>query len=246
MALPTTREEFKQLCLRQLGKPVIDIEVADEQVEDAIDLALEYYADYHYDATDKEYYKILVTEQMKSDRYVIMPENIIGVVKIFPVSTLNSSAPLFNVNYQIIANDLLSFGTVQMVPLYETMTHIALIEQLLVGQQPIRYSRHMNRLYIDMDWNKVATGQYLVAECYKVIDPNIFIDVWKDRWLIKYTTAQIKKLWGNHLKKYSGMALPGGVNFNGQIIYDEAIAEILQMEADMIQKYALPVVDMIQ
>ena len=102
MALPSTREEFKELCLRQLGKPVIDIEVADEQIEDCIDLCLEYYVDYHYDATEKEYYKILVTDQMKIDKFIILPDNIIGVVKVFPPTSNSSSGNLFSFDYQIL------------------------------------------------------------------------------------------------------------------------------------------------
>ena len=52
MAIPATRKEFKDYCLRRLGSPVIDINVDDQQVEDRIDEALLYYRDYHYDGTE--------------------------------------------------------------------------------------------------------------------------------------------------------------------------------------------------
>ena len=45
----TTRQQFKDYCLRRLGFPVIDINIDDDQVEDRIDDALQYWQDYHFD-----------------------------------------------------------------------------------------------------------------------------------------------------------------------------------------------------
>ena len=53
MAIASSRTSFKDYCLRRLGSPVIQVNVADEQVDDRIDDALEYYRDYHYDAVEK-------------------------------------------------------------------------------------------------------------------------------------------------------------------------------------------------
>jgi hypothetical protein len=125
------------------------------------------------------------------------------------------------------------------------MTHIQFLEQMLVGRQPIRYNRYKNRLYIDMDWNIVTSGDYIVAEAYEVIDPDTYIKVWSDRWLQKFATCLIKQQWGNNLKKYSGMTMPGGIKFNGQQIYDEANQEREKMEQDMITGYSLPVTDLV-
>jgi hypothetical protein len=125
------------------------------------------------------------------------------------------------------------------------MEHLALITQLLVGQKPIRYSRHRNRCHIDMDWDTVNVGEYLLIRGYEVVDPEQFIDVYKDQWLLRYATALIKQQWGANLTKFTGMQLPGGVMFNGQKIYDDATAEIERMRLEMINTYSLPVLDMI-
>ena len=61
MAIPSSRNELKEHCLRRLGKPVVDINVDDEQVEDRIDEALLYYRDYHFDGTERVYVKHQVT-----------------------------------------------------------------------------------------------------------------------------------------------------------------------------------------
>jgi hypothetical protein len=120
------------------------------------------------------------------------------------------------------------------------MTHVQLLEQLLVGEQPIRYNRHTNKLYIDMDWGILLEGQYVIVEAYEVIDPAVYTDAWSDRWLLRYATILVKRQWGNNTKKFGNMKMPDGTIFNGQKIYDEAISEIKMLEDEMINSYSLP------
>jgi hypothetical protein len=246
MAVPSTRAQFKEMCLRRLGKPVIEINVDDDQVEDRIDEALRYYWDYHFDGSDRIYYKHILTDEDKVNKYITLPENINGAVRIFPVGgALMNTMNLFNIRYQIALNDLYTLTSISLVPYFMAMSHIAMIEELLVGQQPIRYNRHKDRCYIDMDWTLMPTDSYIIIEAYEVVDPEVWTDAWGDRWLAQYTTALIKRQWGNNLKKFDNMQMPGGLSFNGQKIYDEAIEEINQMEKEMISGYSLPVMDMI-
>lgn len=246
MAVPTTRNEFKEYCLRKLGKPVIEINVDDDQVEDRIDESLKYYYDYHFDGSEKVYYKHLVTEQNKTDKYITLPENIIGAVRVFPIGgMITGSRDLFNIQYQIALNDLYTLTSVSMVPYYMTMMHLNLIQEILVGQQPIRYNRHTDKLYIDMEWDRIKAGEYLLVEAYEVIDPSTYTDAWGDRWLQEYATAKIKYQWGTNLTKFSGLQLPGGVQFNGEKIMDDAKAQLEKLEDEMINSYSLPVMDMI-
>ena len=228
-----------------MGKPVIEINVDDDQVEDRIDESLKYYYDYHFDGTERIYYKHQITASNVSDKYIILPENIIGAVRIFNIGDPMVSNNLFDIRYQIALNDLYTLTSVSMIPYYMMFQHIQHMEQLLVGQQPIRYNRHMNRLFVDMDWNKVNVGNFLIVEAYQVVDPETYTDVWGDRWLSLYTTALIKKQWGSNLTKFSGLQLPGGVQFNGDKIYNDAVNEIEAMEKEMSSSYSLPAYDMI-
>jgi hypothetical protein len=245
MAVPSSRADFKEYCLRKLGKPVIEINVDDDQVDDRIDEALLYYADYHFDGTEKQYYKYQVTQTDITNKYITLPENIIGAVSIFPVGQGLNTNNLFNIRYQIALNDLYTLTSVSMVPYYMALTHIQYLEQLLVGQQQIRYNRHTNKFYVDMDWNIINIGDYLIIEAYQVVDPTTYTNVWGDRWLSRYATALIKQQWGTNMKKFQGMLLPGGLTFNGQQIYNEATEERKELEAEMITSYSLPVTDMI-
>ena len=245
MAVPTTRSDFKEYCLRKLGKPVIEINVDDDQVDDRVDEALLYYADYHFDGSEKTYYKYQVTQTDITNKYITLPENIIGAVSIFPVGQGLNTNNLFNIRYQIALNDLYTLTSVSMVPYYMALTHIQFLEQMLVGQKQIRYNRHTNKFYVDMDWNIINVDDYLIIEAYMVVDPTTYSNVWGDRWLSRYATALIKQQWGSNIKKYQGMLLPGGLTFNGQQIYTEATEEIKQLEAEMITSYSLPVTDMI-
>lgn len=239
------RVGFKEYCLRDLGKPVININVDDLQVEDRIDEALRYYFDYHFDGSQKIYYKHQVTDQDKTNGYITLPENIMGVVKIFDLSSAYNTSSLFDVRYQFAMNDMWLLTSASMAPYVMAMEHLQFMESILIGKVPLRYNRHVNKLYLDMDWNKINTGSYLIVEAYEIVDPAVFADVWDDRWLKEYCTALIKRQWGNNLKKFEGMEMPGGVKFNGQRIYDEAINEIEKLRHEMINSYSLPASDMI-
>ena len=61
MATPASRDDFKEYCLRALGKPVIQINVDDDQLEDRLDEALRVYQQFHYDAIVKTYMNHEVT-----------------------------------------------------------------------------------------------------------------------------------------------------------------------------------------
>jgi hypothetical protein len=246
MATPTTKATFKEYCLRKLGKPVIEINVDDDQVDDRVDEALRYWYDYHFDGSERIYYKHAITETDVENKYITLPENIIGAVSIFSMGDPSiRSDDLFNIRYQIALNDLYTLTNVSLVPYYMVMEHLALMNELLVGKQPIRYSRHKDRLYVDMDWNTVAVGEFLLVEAYEVVDPEVYTDAYNDRWLQNYATTLIKEQWGSNLTKFTGMTLPGGVQFNGEKIYDDAVAERRKLEDEMISSYSLPVLDMI-
>ena len=122
--------------------------------------------------------------------------------------------------------------------------NIRFIEEMLIGKQPLRYNRHINRLYIDMDWNKVSADDYIIAEAYKKVDPGTYTDVYNDRWLQRYVTCLFKVQWGSNLTKFTGMQLPGGVQFNGDQILQQGLDEKLKLEDEMITSYSLPVHDM--
>ena len=246
MAVPTDRASFKEYCLRKLGKPVLEVNVDDDQVDDRVDESLRYYWDYHFDGTDKIYYKHAITGTDKTNQYITLPENIVGAVRVFPIGDPSiRSDDMFNIRYQIALNDLYTLTAYSMVPYFMAMQHLSLISEMLVGQQPMRYNRHKDRLYIDTKWDNYDTGDFILIEAYEVVDPDTFSDVWGDRWLQNYCTEKIKYQWGSNLTKFTGMVLPGGVQFNGEKIINDSQQAIEKMEAEMILHYSLPVSDMI-
>lgn len=245
MAQPTTRDQFREWCLRKLGKPVIEINVDQDQVEDRIDEALAYYWDYHFDGTEKMYVKYQMTQNDLNNGYITVPENVIGVVNLFPIAGNLTGSGIFSATYQFVLNNLHDFVNYDMINYYMSFQHLAFMQEILSGRQPIRYNRHQNKLYIDMNKDKINVGEFIVYECYQVVDPATYADVWKDRWLQNYATAKIKYQWGANLTKFIGMNLPGGVQFNGEKILNDADEEIKKMELEMLSSYSLPITDMI-
>jgi len=244
MAYPTTKAQFKEHCLRRLGKPVIEINVDEDQVDDRVDEAIDYYWDFHYDGIEQCYYKWQITEQNKTDRYLTVPENIVGVVDLFDIGDATSTNNLFNIRYQIALNDLYDLSRYELVPYYMNFQNIRMIEEILVGKQTFKYNKHANQLHIEMDWNRINAGDYIIAKAYKIMNPETYADVYKDRWLLRYASALIKKQWGTNLTKFEGMQLPGGLTFNGGKIYDDAVAEIDKLEEE-IRTLQYPPEDMI-
>jgi len=246
MAIPKSREEFKEYCLRALGKGTISIEVTEEQIDDRIDESLKFYWDYHFDGTAEVYYRHQVSESDRINGYITLPENILGAVEVFPLGDPSiSSNDLFNIQYQIALNDLYTLTSVSLLPYYMTMEHLSLIKEILVGRIALRYERHKNCLHLDMDWGKVRADQFLMVKAYQVIDPDVYSDVWGDRWLQNYTTQKIKYQWASHLTKYTNANLAGSIQVNGERMLNDSETKIKELEDEMIVSYSLPVTDMV-
>jgi hypothetical protein len=246
MAIIASRQAFKDYILRRLGAPVIEINVDNEQVEDRVADALLKFRDYHFDGTEHVYLSYLITQQDIENKYVTLPEDIIGVTRIFDLNDSYNAMNLFNIRYQLHLNELFNISSVSVTPYVVAMRHIEFLEEVFVGKKPIRFNRHTDKLYVDMIWNEdVLPGQYMIIDCYRTINPETYPDVWDDPWLKDYATQLVKRQWGENLKKFEGMNLPGGITFNGQKIWEEANQKIDEMEQRLITDYSLPVTDMI-
>ena len=245
---PANRTEFKDYCLRRLGFPVIDINIDDDQIEDRIDDALQYWQDYHFDGTQKVYYIKAIDQNDIDNKYLDLTEardsgnnalDIIGVTRIFPVQDSQATISMFDLRYQLRLNELYDFTSASYINYTLTMQHLRSLELLFSGEVPIRFQRHMQRLYIDWAWGKseAPVGTVVIAEAYANIDPSIYAKVWNDRWLKEYATELIRKQWGSNLKKFGGIQLPGGVVLNGDKIYEDAEEEIRRLEQEMENNY---------
>ena len=266
MAVPNSKSTLKEYCLRALGKPVIEINVDDDQVDDRIDEALQYFYNYHYDGTIKCYLKHQMTAnkktQMKSDEsftesaagthaytdeqfkqqqnYIVLPEFVMAVMNIFPFND-KSALNMWDIRYQLRLNDLYSMNATNMLHYEMVQQQIQTMNHILIGRTPINYNQHQNRLYLHMDSNFVHEGEYIVIECYRVIDPDTYTDVYNDYFLKRYATALIKRQWGSNLIKFEGMVMPGGVTFNGRQMFDDANEEILKLEEEARLNWEEPV-----
>lgn len=309
MASPSTRQQLIDYCLRQLGHPVIEINVDDDQIEDRVDEAIQFYRDFHYDATEKIYKSVLIegsliqitgvnaasfsngskitgstsgataivssnvsANRMKvydvngtfspgetitgdasatlssitlgnyDSKYITLDDSIMGVERILQLSNKTSGMGMFDVRYQLLLNNIQSLTNTDIIYYSQLKTHLNLINDLMTGQKPIRFNRHMNRLFVDMDWRyDVKIGDYIIVEGWQFLDPDTYTDVYNDGFVKRLTTALIKRQWGNNLKKFEGVQMPGGVTLNGQKIFDEAMEEISAIKEECKNTYQLPV-----
>jgi len=235
MAQPTTRQEFKDWVLRKLGAPVIDINVSDEQVDDRIDEAVDYWRDYHYNGSQLVYMKHQITQENKDNGYIDLPTGILGISGIFNMqSSISTGSGIFNVQYQFVLNNLEDITGYNITNYYMSMSHLEFLQEMLVGKPMIRYNKHVNKLFLDTDPGLLVVVEYIIIEAYDVIDPATYSDVWGDRWLQNYATALVKEQWGANLTKFTGMQLVGGVTFNGEQILSDAREERRLMEEEAV------------
>ena len=299
MAVPSTKATLKEYCLRALGKPVIDINVDDDQVDDRIDEAVQYFCQYHTDGVERMYLKYKVTADDKvrlrknkefnviekgtyadnielesgtntvlegdgdlikedgtplhtedstivettyeeTQNYLVIPDAVISVINIFPLSD-RANLNMFDVRYQLRLNDLYDFSSTSIVHYEMTMRHLDFLDHILVGEKPIRFNALSNRLYIDMDWQEdIDADEYLIIECYRQLDPAQHTNMFNDIYLKRYTTALIKKQWGQNLSKFNGTAMLGGVTLNGPELFSTAIAEQQKLEEEIRLNYEEP------
>ena len=241
MSVPASRDDLKTWCLRQLGFPVIEINVDDDQVEDRIDEALQFFQDFHFDGVERWYLKHQITSANVTNGYVPISDNIIGVTRVFPVGSTNASANMFDLRYQLRLHELYDFTSTSYVNYVLTQQHIRTLDMLFSGETPVRFNRHTDKLYIDWNWQSgIIEGEWIVIEGYIIIDPASYSKVYNDRMLKRLATALIKRQWGANMSKFAGMQLPGGVTLNGPAMYQDAIAEIKEIEALIQSTYQEP------
>ena len=239
MAIPTTRQTLIDYCLRQLGAPVLEINVDEDQIEDRVDEALQKYRDFHMEGQRRVYLPIQVTPTDITNKYFTLTDEVIYVTRVMPISNSYAAVNMFSMKYQMYLNDFYALYKAESLQYYVQMQqYLQEVDSLLNGIQPIQYQRHGNKLYIDMNFGDLEVGQYILAECYVSLEDTP--EMYNDSWLKKYTTALIKRQWGTNLSKFDGMQLPGGVTINASKIFDEANDDVEKLEQSLIDSYSLP------
>jgi len=275
MAQPSSRAELKDYCLKQLGKPVLEINVDDDQIDNLIDDAIQYYHERHFDGIDRVFLKHKLTPATKTTlsqpgpvgsattsptvvgagltsltyvegvNYLPLPDSIIGVNNILKINSSTISDGLFNIKYQIFLNDVYYYGALDLLNYAMVKRYLEDLDFLLNPHAQIRFNKKNHKLYLDIDWSQVGENEYVIIDCYRIVDPSDAPKLYNDWWLKKYLTALIKKQWGQNMIKFNGVLLPGGVQLNGRQIYDDGVAEVEKLEQQLKDEYELPPLDLI-
>ena len=280
MAKPASRTDLINYCKRQLGAPVLEINVADEQIDDLVDDALQLFHERDYDGSIQTFLKYKITQAdidrgrarggsstagivtttatttidgasvsfnfEENSNYLQVPPEVIGISKIFRFDGSNTvTNNMFSVKYQLFLNDIYYWGSTEILTYAMTKRYLEDLDFALNTEKQIRFNMRQNRLYLDIDWGSVNVDDYLIIDCYRLIDPNDSTRVYNDSFLKRYLTALIKRQWGQNLIKFQGVKLPGGIELNGRQIYDDAEKELDKIKEQMSNTYELPPFDMI-
>lgn len=273
MAQPSSRQELIDYSLRRLGAPVLEINVDDDQIDDLVDDALQYFQERHFDGVERMYLKYQMTQQdidrgrgpgittttssatinnvttnftfQENANFIQVPDSVIGIEKVWKFDSSTISGGMFSIKYQLFLNDLYYFNSVDLLQYYMTKTYLEDIDFLLSTDKQIRFNKRQGRMYLDIDWNQEKPGNWLVIDCYRALDPTNFSKVWNDSFLKKYLTSLIKRQWGQNLIKFRGVKLPGGIELNGREIYEDAEKELESLKQIMTLEHELPPYDFI-
>ena len=275
MAQPSSRQGLIDYAKRQLGYPVLEINVADEQFQDLLDDAVQIFQERHFDGIERMYLKYKITEDdvkrgrargageslgitttsatgagttfnfEENTNFLQMPPSVVGVNQIFKIRSDTVYDGLFNIKYQLFLNDLYQFGSIDLLQYSMVQTYLEDITFLLNPDMRYRFNIRQDRLYIDADWASLTSGDYFIIDCFRILDPEDFPRVWNDPFIKKYLTATSKKQWGQNLMKFQGVQLPGGVQLNGREIYEDGVKELAYLEERMPLQYEMPPLDVI-
>ena len=267
MAKPNTKAELKEYALRRLGKPVLEINVSDDQCDDAIDYTIQKFQQYHYDGMERVYLKHKLTQDVidraklandtpstskagndawqEGNGYIEIPDHIHAVEGLFSF-TDKGTANMFDIRYQMRLNDLYDFTSTQFYHYYMIQQHLGTIDFLLEGIKPVRFQSVQDRLYLDFDWGSDAlVDQYIVIKAWRALDPLTWTEIYDTLWVKDYVSAKIKKQWGQNLTKFSNVQMPGGVTLNGEMIYNDAVQELKDLDEKLRTEWETPPLDMI-
>lgn len=265
MAIPTSKAELKEYCLRRLGKPVLEVNVSDDQCDDAIDYAIQKFQQFHYEGAERVYLKHLftaadiqagktnvsslgkdgTTQWLEQSTFLSVPDHITAVEGIFTF-TDKGTRNMFDIRYQMRLNDLYDFTSTQFYHYYMIQQHLESIDFILEGMKPIRFNQVQNKVYLDFDWSEDALeDQYIIIKCYRALDPTTWTEIYNQMWLKDYATAKIKKQWGQNLTKFQNVQMPGGVTLNGEMIYNDAVEELKILDEQLRTTWETPPLDMI-
>lgn len=233
----SSRDDLIDYCMRANGAPVIELNIDSEQVEDLVDLAFEFYFDFHADATERTYYSHTLTQTDIDNKYISLPDNIVSAIKLFHLDSLFSK----NIQYQSYISDVISQvqrgGTSSY---FINNQHLNTINNIFNHEKSIRFNRNSNRLNIDTDWSLFNIDSVILVECFRMLDPEEFPLIYSEKWIIQYLTQLIKKQNAHNLRKYSGAQLPSGITLNLDSQYTEAVTELEKLEAQLREMFELP------
>ncbi len=270
MSKPSTRQGLIDYCLRRLGYPVLEVNVDDDQIDDLIDDAIQYFQERHFDGVERMLLKHEITKENKetlktgittttanstvgittttfteSQNFIQLPDHVLGVERVLKMDASTISSGMFNIKYQIFLNDLYYYGALDLMNYAMTKTYLEDLSRIITPDTQLRFNKKNHRLYLDIDFGQMSDDTFIIIDGYRLLDPSDAPAIYNDFWLKRYATAIIKKQWGMNLIKFNGVLLPGGVQLNGRQIYEDALKEIEEIEYSLKTEYEIPPLDLI-
>lgn len=245
MAIPTTRASYITYCLQALGSPVLEINVADEQIDDRVDQGIEYFHLFHMDAVDRMILMHTLTQDDIDNGWITIEEPVMSIVQVIWDHLGFVTGDKMSSSWQY-ANSMIgglgftaSCSNVSLSDYAISKQNLSNMDYMLGNYPTIEYSMHSNRLHIYGEFD-YEVGDIIAYEAFVKLDANQYPNVWNDYWLKEYGTALIGRQWGVNLQKFQQVELPGGITLNGDAIYDQYNERVKELETEMDERWSYP------
>ena len=275
MAKPSSRSELITYCKRQLGEPVLQINIDTEQVNNVIDDAVQFFQENCYNGIERMYLKhkftaddvtrFLGTDELTNTaapdastwenrkNFIEVPDHVLGIQKVFGITSGFFGNEMWGFSNQYFLMDVFnishgsSFANFDIAYYYQLKQYFETLDMVIGtgGMLEYRFNKRQDRLYLDIDVRAIREDSYLIIDCYRALDPDEWSQTYNDMFMKRYATALMKKQWGQNLIKFQGVKLPGGVELNGRQIYDDGVKELEDIKSQMSSTYELPPLDLI-
>lgn len=247
-------DQLKMYILRKLGSPVINIEITDDQLVDAIDDTLDDYLPRAYSGVIERYIPVQLITDIQQ---YILPYSTFAVLGVYDgVGTMmgaNQPANLFSIN-QFIAADLYKPGAAKIDVLgYELINQMISTLELVFAKKitydfnsiskvlnlvskPVADTKVIIHMYQKLDLEKTPIYNADPSAAPRYYEENIF----NEKWIKRMATARAQLQWGQNLMKYTGSVLPNGGTLNAEFIYNEAKANVDALMIELHEEFELP------
>lgn len=237
-----TKADLREYILQELGYPVINVELTEDQLNNQIDKAVERFVEQGFSGSTEIIIELDVTAGTQTYE---LPDTVLAIKSVMKQE--DSSDALFSAKYHML-NDFLLYqwpsGGGNTLSVWEaTKGYMEIIDSYFTEIEDFSYNDITNKITF---YNTIDIDKTFMLIGYSAILPDNAPDttinnIFAHRWVREAATAFSRRQWGFNLSKTEGIPLPGGGTLNGGMLIDRGEAQIETLLQELEDRYEAPI-----